>query len=55
MTGYMKRPSLQRYHDGGHICLGPVQFNWGFGNCEMPKGLRIHLTWPGRTHSLYLG
>lgn len=46
MSPYVKAPKLMRYRDGGHLNLGPVQFNWGYGNGEMPRGLRIHVTWP---------
>lgn len=53
--GYMMRPEIRTYHDGGHLLLGPIQFNWGRGGGQMPRGLRVHLTWPGKTHSLYLG
>ena len=48
MKGYWKRPKLWRYDDGGHLNLGPVQFNWGFNG-----GLRIYLTWPGRTRTAH--
>jgi hypothetical protein len=59
--GYMMRPKARlftRYDEdkrpsGGELLLGPIQFNWGFGNGAMPRGLRIHLTWP-RMKSLYL-
>lgn len=54
MTGYWKRPNLMRGTGGGHLLLGPLQFNWGNGRGDMPKGLRIHLTWPGQTRSAYL-
>lgn len=61
MSGYMMRPKLklrQRYDvddrpSGGELHFGPVQFNWGFGNGAMPRGLRVHQTWP-KARSLYL-
>lgn len=60
-NGYMMRPRLRLYDrydadrrsSGGDLMLGPIQFNWGFGNGAMPRGLRIHQTWP-RARSKYL-
>lgn len=46
MKPYMMRPEVRRYDGGGHLLFGPIQFNWGHGTGAMPKGLRIHLTWP---------
>lgn len=57
MKGYWKRPSIETHAQegwkpslrrrNGHICFGPLQFNWGY-----TPGLRVYLTWPGRTRTL---
>lgn len=57
MSGYMMRPSFNRYSAdrSGVLTFGPIQANWGRGGGAMPKGLRVYLTWPGRTRGFRVG
>ena len=48
MTGYWMKPSLARAPDGGNLIAGPLQLNW------YNHGLRLHVTWPGRTRTFTL-
>jgi hypothetical protein len=54
MTGYFMKPQIHGRPSAGWAAFGPLQANWGTHRSHMPRGLRVHLTWP-RTRSLYLG